>query len=78
MKRDKRVGAGVLAAAELWWVSVCDGSDDLSAAAEAVHQSGLARRLVQWELGGRFRAADSLSLPAALALEQSPQLGRAR
>ena len=62
----------------LWLVSVCAGSDDLSAAAEAVHQSGLARRLVQWELGGLFRAADSLSLPAALALEQSPQLARAR
>lgn len=78
MKRDKRVWAGVLAAAALWLVSVCAGSDDLSAAAEAVHQSGLARRLVQWELGGLFRAADSLSLPAALALEQSPQLARAR
>ena len=52
MKRDKRVWAGVLAAAVLWLVSVCAGSDDLSAAAEAVHQSGLARRLVQWELGG--------------------------
>ena len=77
MKRDKRVWAGVLAAAVLWLVSVCAGSDDLSAA-EAVHQSGLARRLVQWELGGLFRAADSLSLPAALALEQSPQLARAR
>ena len=76
MKRDKRVWAGVLAAAVLWLVSVCAGSDDLSAAAEAVHQSGLARRLVQWELGGLFR--DSLSLPAALALEQSPQLARAR
>ena len=48
MKRDKRVWAGVLAAAVLWLVSVCAGSDDLSAAAEAVHQSGLARRLVQW------------------------------
>lgn len=78
MKRDKRVWAGVLAAAVLWLVSVCAGSDDLSAAAEAVHQSGLARRLVQWELGGLFRAADSQSLPAALALEQSPQLARAR
>ena len=78
MKRDKRVWAGVLAAAVLWLVSVCAGSDDLSAAAEAVHQLGLARRLVQWELGGLFRAADSLSLPAALALEQSPQLARAR
>ena len=78
MKRDKRVWAGVLAAAVLWLVSVCAGSDDLSAAAEAVHQSGLARRLVQWELGGLFQAADSLSLPAALALEQSPQLARAR
>ena len=78
MKRDKRVWAGVLAASVLWLVSVCAGSDDLSAAAEAVHQSGLARRLVQWELGGLFRAADSLSLPAALALEQSPQLARAR
>ena len=78
MKRDKRVWAGVLAAAVLWLVSVCAGSDDLSAAAEAVHQSGLARRLVQWELGGLFRATDSLSLPAALALEQSPQLARAR
>ena len=78
MKRDKRVWAGVLAAAVLWLVSVCAGSDDLSAAAEAVHQSGLAQRLVQWELGGLFRAADSLSLPAALALEQSPQLARAR
>ena len=78
MKRDKRVWAGVRAAAVLWLVSVCAGSDDLSAAAEAVHQSGLARRLVQWELGGLFRAADSLSLPAALALEQSPQLARAR
>ena len=78
MKRDKRVWAGVLAAAVLWLVSVCAGSDDLSAAAEAVHQSGLAQRLVQWELGGLFRAADSLSLPTALALEQSPQLARAR
>ena len=36
MKRDKRVWAGVLAAAVLWLVSVCAGSDDLSAAAEAV------------------------------------------
>ena len=76
MKRDKRVWAGVLAAAVLWLVSVCAGSDDLSAAAEAVHQSGLARRLVQWELGGLFRAADSLSLQLARARYEIETAGR--
>ena len=78
MKRDKRAWAGVLAAATLWLVSVCAGSDDLTAAVNAVRQSGLVRRLVQWELGSLFRPTDTMGLPALLALEQSPQLARAR
>ena len=47
MKRDKRAWAGVLAAATLWLASVCAGSDDLTAAVNAVRQSGLVRRLVR-------------------------------
>jgi len=78
MKRDKRAWAGVLAAATLWLASVCAGSDDLTAAVNAVRQSGLVRRLVQWELGSLFRPTDTMGLPALLALEQSPQLARAR
>ena len=78
MKRDKRAWAGVLAAATLWLASVCAGSDDLTAAVNAVRQSGLVRRLVQWELGCLFRPTDTMGLPALLALEQSPQLARAR
>ena len=78
MKRDKRAWAGVLAAATLWLASVCAGSDDLTAAVNAVRQSGLIRRLVQWELGSLFRPTDTMGLPALLALEQSPQLARAR
>ena len=78
MKRDKRAWAGVLAAATLWLASVCAGSDDLTAAVNAVRQSGLVRRLVQWELGSLFRPTDAMGLPALLALEQSPQLARAR
>ena len=78
MKRDKRAWAGVLAAATLWLASVCAGSDDLTAAVNAVRQSGLVRRLVQWELGSLFPPTDTMGLPALLALEQSPQLARAR
>ena len=78
MKRDKRVWAGLLAAATLWLASVCAGSDDLTAAAAAVRSSGLARRLIQWELGDLLRVTDAMSLPALLALEQSPQLAQAR
>ena len=78
MKRDKRAWAGVLAAATLWLASVCAGSDDLTAAVNAVRQSGLVRRLVQWELGSLFLPTDTMGLPALLALEQSPQLARAR
>lgn len=78
MKRDKRAWAGMLAAATLWLASVCAGSDDLTAAVNAVRQSGLVRRLVQWELGSLFRPTDTMGLPALLALEQSPQLARAR
>ena len=78
MKRDKRAWAGVLAAATLWLASVCAGSDDLTAAVNAVRQSGLVRRLVQRELGSLFRPTDTMGLPALLALEQSPQLARAR
>ena len=74
MKRDKRAWAGVLAAATLWLASVCAGSDDLTAAVNAVRQSGLVRRLVQWELGSLFRPTDTMGLPALLALGQSPQL----
>ena len=78
MKRDKRAWAGVLAAATLWLASVCAGSDDLTAAVNAVRQSVLVRRLVQWVLGSLFRPTDTMGLPALLALEQSPQLARAR
>lgn len=67
MKRDKRAWAGVLAAATLWLVSVCAGSNDLTAAVEAVRQSELVRRLVQWELGSLFRPTDTMGLPALLA-----------
>ena len=74
MKRDKRAWAGVLAAATLWLASVCAGSDDLTAAVNAVRQSGLVRRLVQWELGSLFPPTDTMGLPAL----QSPQLARAR
>ena len=79
MKRDKlrRWGAAVTAAAVLWLTAVCAGSSDLTAAIAAVGDSYLARRLVQWELGDFFPAADTIGLPALLALEQSPQLLRA-
>ena len=46
----------------LWLAAVCAGSQDLRAAAQAVRDSSLAQRLVQWELGDLW-AADSLPLP---------------
>lgn len=75
MKKDhwRRGAASVTAAAMLWLVAVCAGSDDLAAAAAAVRQSDLARRLLQWELADLL-PTDSLSLPALVALGQSPQL----
>lgn len=79
MKRDKlrRWGAAAAAAAVLWLTAVCTGSEDLASALAAVGDSHLARRLVRWELGDFFPAADTVGFPALLALEQSPQLLRA-
>ena len=69
----KQGAAAVVAAAVLWLAAVCAGSDDLRSAAEAVRQSNLAQRLVQWELGDLF-SPDTLPLPALLTLRQSPLL----
>ena len=57
----------------LWLAAVCAGSQDLRAAAQAVRDSSLAQRLVQWELGDLW-AADSLPLPVLTVLRQSPML----
>lgn len=57
----------------LWLAAVCAGSQDLRAAAQAVRDSSLAQRLVQWELGELW-AADSLPLPVLTVLRQSPML----
>lgn len=80
MKRDKlrRGGAAALALAVLWITAVCGGSGDLRAAVEAIGDTRLVQRLVRWELGDLLRVTDSVSLPALLALEQSPQLLHAR
>ena len=75
--RWRQGAASVAAAAVLWLAAVCAGSDDLASAAAAVRQSELARCLLQWELADLL-PTDSLPLPALLALEQSPQLARAR
>ena len=68
-----KVGAAVCGAFVLWLATVCAGSQDLRAAAQAVRDSSLAQRLVQWELGDLW-AADSLPLPVLTVLRQSPML----
>ena len=72
-KRLRQGAASVAAAAALWLAAVCAGSSDLASAAAAVRQSVPARYLLQWELGDLL-SADTLPLPALLALRQSPQL----
>ena len=69
----RRGAAAVCGAFVLWLAAVCAGSQDLRAAAQAVRDSSLAQRLVQWELGDLW-AADSLPLPVLTVLRQSPML----
>ena len=69
----RRGAAAVCGAFVLWLAAVCAGSQDLRAAAQAVRDSSLAQRLVQWELGDLW-TADSLPLPVLTVLRQSPML----
>ena len=76
MKKDRfrRLAAMVLAAATLWVTAAAMGSDSLRDAAAAVRDSvRLPEMLLRWELGD-MAAADTLALPALLALRESPLL----
>ena len=76
MKKDRfhRLAAMVLAAATLWVTAAAMGSDSLRDAAAAVRDSvRLPEMLLRWELGD-MTAADTLALPALLALRESPLL----
>ena len=76
MKRDRfrRLAAMMLAAATLWVTAAAMGSDSLRDAAAAVRDSvRLPETLLRWELGD-MAAADTLALPALLALRESPLL----
>ena len=73
----RRGAAAVCGAFVLWLAAVCAGSQDLRAAAQAVRDSSLAQRLVQWELGDLW-TRDSLSPAAALTLGEAPLLLAAR
>ena len=76
MKRDRfrRLAAMMLAAATLWVTAAAMGSDSLRDAAAAVRDSArLPETLLRWELGD-MAAADTLALPALLALRESPLL----
>ena len=76
MKRDRfrRLAAMALAAATLWVTAAAMGSDSLRDAAAAVRDSvRLPETLLRWELGD-MAAADTLALPALLALRESPLL----
>ena len=76
MKKDRfrRLAAMTLAAATLWVTAAAMGSDSLRDAAAAVRDSvRLPEMLLRWELGD-MTAADTLALPALLALRESPLL----
>lgn len=69
----RRGAAAVCGAAAVWLAAVCAGSQDLRAAAQAVRDSAVVQKLVQWELG-QVWTADTLPLPVLLAVRQSPLL----
>ena len=76
MRKDRfrRLAAMTLAAATLWVTAAAMGSDSLRDAAAAVRDSvRLPEMLLRWELGD-MTAADTLALPALLALRESPLL----
>ena len=76
MKKDRfrRLAAMALAAATLWITAATVGSDSLRDAAAAVRDSvRLPETLLRWELGDMM-PADTLALPALLALRESPLL----
>ena len=76
MRKDRfrRLAAMTLAAATLWVTAAAMGSDSLRDAAAAVRDSvRLTEMLLRWELGD-MTAADTLALPALLALRESPLL----
>ena len=76
MKKDRfrRLAAMALAAATLWITAATVGSDSLREAASAVRNSAhLPETLLRWELGDMM-PADTLALPALLALRESPLL----
>ncbi len=76
MKKDRfrRLAAMALAAATLWVTAATVGSDSLREAADAVRDSAhLPETLLRWELGDMM-PADTLALPALLALRESPLL----
>ena len=76
MKKDRfrRLAAMALAAATLWISAAAVGSDSLREAASAVRDSArLPETLLRWELGDMM-PADTLALPALLALRESPLL----
>lgn len=76
MKKDcfRRLAAMALAAATLWITAATVGSDSLREALTAVRNAArLPETLLRWELGD-VMPSDTLSLPAMLALRQSPLL----
>lgn len=76
MKKDRfrRLAAMALAAATLWVTAATVGSDSLREAADAIRDSAhLPETLLRWELGDMM-PADTLALPALLALRESPLL----
>ena len=76
MKKDRfrRLAALALAAATLWITAATVGSDSLREALTAVRNTArLPEALLRWELGD-ILPADTLALPALLALRESPLL----
>ena len=64
----------LLAALTLWAAAVTAGSDSAAAALQQLRQgSRLPQQALRWELGD-MAAADTLALPALLALRESPLL----
>ena len=76
MKKDRfrRLAAMTLAVVTLWITAAAAGSDSLREAVSAAGGSlRLPELLLRWELGD-LAPADALSLPAMLALRESPLL----
>ena len=70
----RRITAALFAVLTIWINSVTAHSTDLKDAVLSVKSFSFSTRLVQWELGDFFFAADGLTAPAMLALRESPVL----